>query len=329
MMMRSFSQGENSLPQANGLQRGQYTVKAHLKTGETTSVPYAVYEIDEWDDTNKYFVVKRPTSDSIPHAQLLIGPGHAVPADKTFMASQATEATTASADTGQTVAVGDDIGTQTDSYKLKVDNTGFKALRYESTEGRCLVRPFSSGGGGLVYTNLECTVSGFDTGYVAYGGSVQEYTSWVSLPEEIADGTKVYGLFAGVGTYYSAWRLNDGAEHTVPNLGAKLYVQLGDSSESVLYSFLVSSVSSSGNSLGSGGVLELSAQSTPVQGYSIASLRGSLSNEYITISGDVAKIRHRVEFVLPYPVSPGYDPSDTSRRVYYSGSSAGVAYIHE
>lgn len=154
--MQSFSRGTNQLPQANALQRGPYQVRCRLKAGETTSVPHAVYEIDSYDEDAHEYIVVRPTEDSLPQARLILSGGHAVAAEAAFMGSQSTDALNAAADTGQTVAVGDDIGTQTDSYLLKVDNTGFKALNYDTTEGLCLVRPFSSGGG-VQYFDLLTT----------------------------------------------------------------------------------------------------------------------------------------------------------------------------
>jgi hypothetical protein len=184
-MMRRYEQGVNQTPQTNALQPSKYNVRAFLKAGQTTSVAYSVYEIESFDTDKKHYVVVRPTEDSIPQAQLLIGPGHPVEAGKPFMATQTTDATTAAADTGQTVDVGDDIGTQKDSYKLKVDNTGFKALRYESAEGRCLVRPFSSGGGFSLTSFLNTTTLTVTATNVILGGTtlITDKVSIAGLPD--------------------------------------------------------------------------------------------------------------------------------------------------
>lgn len=144
--MRQFERGVNALPQSNGLQRGPYSVKCMLKAGETTSVAYSIYEIESYDTTNRWYVVKQPRSYGIPQAQLLIGPGHTVEAEKVFLAAQTTDAITVAAEQYQTVAVGDDMGTQPYSYRLLVGTAGFKALSYDDMEGRCIVRPFASNG---------------------------------------------------------------------------------------------------------------------------------------------------------------------------------------
>jgi hypothetical protein len=192
-MMRRYEQGTNQTPQTNALQLSPYTVRAFLKAGEDTSVAYGVYEIESFDNDKKHYVVVRPTEDSIPQAQLLIGPGHPVEAGKPFVATQTTDAITAAADTGQTVAVGDDIGTQADSYKLKVDNTGFKALRYESTEGRCLVRPFSSGGSVPTPQTETFTPSGTINLNVTGSSASQVLTfSDLSNPIDVVEGQLVY-----------------------------------------------------------------------------------------------------------------------------------------
>jgi hypothetical protein len=154
--MKSFNAGTNQLPQASPIKQSVYVVKARLKAGEETSVPYSAYEIESYDDDKKEFVVVRPTTDSIPLAQLLFGPGHGVPADKCFMATQTTDAIIASADTGLTVAVGDSLGTQTDEYVLTTGKTGFKALDYDSTTGRAMIR-FEAAAGSTTLQIVQVT----------------------------------------------------------------------------------------------------------------------------------------------------------------------------
>jgi len=163
--MKNFNAGTNQLPQASPIKQSIYIVKARLKAGEETSVPYSAYEIESYDNDKKEFVVVRPTSNSLPLAQLLFGPGHGVPADKCFMATQTTDAIIASADTGLTVEVGDSLGTQADEYLLTTGQTGFKSLDYDDTTGRALIR-FEAGAGGSATLQVVQVTSAPSSGTV-------------------------------------------------------------------------------------------------------------------------------------------------------------------
>lgn len=146
-MIRPYNLGRTERGTASA-QLDRFTKTANLITGETTSVAHAVYEIDDYTQGTSRYDVKRPTEDSLTNAQVVFSRGHPVEADTVFQSAfcDGDDLWVAFDDTDGTPSVGDDVGTKADEYKMFKDQTGFKCVAYNATEGLCLVRPFSSGG---------------------------------------------------------------------------------------------------------------------------------------------------------------------------------------
>lgn len=152
MPRREFSRGTNAQAATLG-ERGPFQVSCILKAGEDESDPSSVYEFDEFDPATLRRTVKRPTADSLTNAEVYFSPQHIVDAEEEFKAGlcDGGERWAAFDAESGTPSVGDDVGTVTDSYKLALDQTGFKVLHYDATGERVRVRPFSSGGGPVRY----------------------------------------------------------------------------------------------------------------------------------------------------------------------------------
>lgn len=143
-MQREFNSGTNQLPQST-IRSNPYDKNGKLKAGETQADRYGAFEIDSYDLETQTYTVKRPTADSLADAQVMFSVANLAASEVASFGMNGPF--WCSLDTsGGTPSVGDDVGTQSGSYKLLKDNTGYKVLAYNATEERVLVRPFSSGG---------------------------------------------------------------------------------------------------------------------------------------------------------------------------------------
>jgi len=179
-MQREFNSGTNQLPQST-IRANPYNKQGILKTGETQADLYGAFEIDSYDQTTGVYTVKRPTSDSLPDAQLLFSPSN-VAATEAASFGMNGAFWVAFDTTNGTPSVGDSVGSQSGSYKLLKDNTGYKVLAYNATEERVLVRPFSSGGEAI--TQFEtAAVATINTTINGTGGLQSTYSPYVALQD--------------------------------------------------------------------------------------------------------------------------------------------------
>jgi len=124
--------------------------------------------------TEKYFEATRPTADNM--SNVIINDSTAIPDD---VVKQLDTSYIFDAAVGETIAVGDSLGTEEDSFDLLKDNTGFTAMSADSG-GVCSCRFFNSGGGSqdviLSNNNLELNLTGLSTPWAS---------SWYSLAESM------------------------------------------------------------------------------------------------------------------------------------------------
>ena len=234
-MACKFNSVTNQLPQSS-INNSDSRKLSKLKAGETTADLNSVFEIDSY--TDNIYVVKRPTEDSLPNAQLMFSAAQ-VESGKTFNAGMLEPRWVAFDTSNGTPSVGDDVGTKADSYKMVKDNTGFKCVAYNATEGLCLVRPFSAG-------DAKTTATVINDGYINlttpdYNAPGTWQTAWSNLtyPFE-CNSTESYslhcpGFFAGYHTAFAA-NIIIPAGTTPPGTVTILqHVDFADSSDNIIF----------------------------------------------------------------------------------------------
>ena len=154
--MRDFSQGSNQLPNST-IKRVLYDKRCYLLPGEVDSEIFCVYEILSFDEEKDLYTVIRPTSDNLPNAKIFFGSGKAK-AEEFFQLGSCLDTRRVIVDeSGGVPSVGEEIGTVSDSYKMKLGNTGFIVLDYNTDEKIAMVR--SNSGGGNLLTLAEANTA--------------------------------------------------------------------------------------------------------------------------------------------------------------------------
>jgi hypothetical protein len=120
-----------------------------LGTTYDADVAYGVAVIDNYDQTTHFHRVKRPDADSASAGICVIMPGAYVQRGQIFQAALSPKRWVIAAYDGTAPAIGGSLGTQKDSFTLKVGNTGFICGGIvNSSKQLCLVRATPGGGGG-------------------------------------------------------------------------------------------------------------------------------------------------------------------------------------
>jgi len=183
-MQREFNQGVNQLP-LSSVGVNQFPLSAKVVASEPTCEHSGCFEISSFDEGTATYQLKRPTAASLPSAQVLFTSAKGIQNERVPAGYSDPARWVAFDTTNGTPSVGDDVGTQEDSYKMLKDNTGFKCIAYNTTEGLCLVRPFSSGSSIVTFGAASTlavdeditTLAGYrvynvDNGWVALDSSV-------------------------------------------------------------------------------------------------------------------------------------------------------------
>lgn len=135
----NFNVSTNSLPQSS-IGQSKYPLRAYLVSGEDDSEPLSVFEMDEHEDEDDYYKIKRPTQSNLPPSKVCFGSG-VVTAGKFCSVGINGIRWVAFDDEDGTPEEGDYVGTKEDEYKLFMYKFGFQVLEYNASDGLVLVRP--------------------------------------------------------------------------------------------------------------------------------------------------------------------------------------------
>ncbi len=134
---------------------GCSTVKNDYTSAITDGQPA---EIKEHEDG--YLVVDRPSEDSIPASRLVFPVGVVGPSDDNpyGFARTGSEPIWVSY-TGTAPAIGDEVGTVTDSFDFQAGNTGFMCIGVDEDNEKCLIRPAGGSGASIQVVQVTGTPS--------------------------------------------------------------------------------------------------------------------------------------------------------------------------
>jgi hypothetical protein len=163
-----------------------YDFPVKIEDTNAVDVTYGVGAISEWDQEYQRHTVIRPDADSIDCSRCVILPGSELDTEEISLGCVfPTRPIIARFDTdGGIPAIGDSLGTQTDSWELLTGNTGFICLGVvDETEGLCLVRPFASSGGRLITDTIDCgeLVIDVSSGYITLDVIPDEFGSYPKI----------------------------------------------------------------------------------------------------------------------------------------------------
>jgi len=172
-----------------------FSIPASIKAGEVDVDSWGVLEVDSFSEATDpdTYILKRPTAASLSAPKLAFTAGAAAEASQAVsVCMNPTEPLWVRYElTDGNPSVGDEVGTAADSYKVTVDGTGLYVYAVDTTEGLCLVRPFSSGATTTLYTIYTGGLDINDTFTVPTGGSYQKtsYSASGTLNTPLPAGT--------------------------------------------------------------------------------------------------------------------------------------------
>lgn len=179
--MKTLSQPAKSL----------YEIKAKL-TGNDMTDQFGVVEISSATQNtttgNIYLDAERPSEDSLDMSRVGFTRGGRISNGNHFdcVVNPDRPVWVVYDSSDGTPVAGEEVGTIEDSFKVSADNTGMRVYAVDSTEGLCLVRPFSASGGDVVLFGYDPGI-GINTTFTTSSSPDTFYSSFSDLVDTSSD----------------------------------------------------------------------------------------------------------------------------------------------